>query len=79
MLCVPNFIANAGGVICAAMEYAGATEAAAFQAIEERIRANTLEVLQSAKGLGIPPRQAAEELSRERIERAMSYRRWGVF
>ena len=79
ILCVPDFIANAGGVICAAMEFAGATEAAAFQAIEERIRANTLEVLLSAKSSGAPTRQVAERLSRERIERAMSYRRWGIF
>ena len=29
-LVLPDFIANAGGVICAAAEYHGATEAAAF-------------------------------------------------
>ena len=44
VLQVPDFIANAGGVICAALEYHGATQAAAFQAIEERIRANTDQV-----------------------------------
>ena len=37
---MPDFIANAGGVICAAMEYAGATRSMAFLAIEEKIRAN---------------------------------------
>ena len=41
VLVVPDFIANAGGVICAAMEYAGATQRAAFDAIGEKIRANT--------------------------------------
>ena len=30
VLCVPDFIANAGGVICAAMEYQGASPAAVF-------------------------------------------------
>ena len=41
VLVIPDFIANAGGVICAAMEYRGATRAAAFAAIEEQILANT--------------------------------------
>jgi glutamate dehydrogenase (NAD(P)+) len=36
VLCVPDFIANAGGVICAAMEYQGATQTAVFLAIEEK-------------------------------------------
>ncbi len=38
VLCVPDFIANAGGVICAAMEYQGASQAAAFASIEEKLR-----------------------------------------
>lgn len=79
VLCLPDFIANAGGVICAALEYAGATQAAAFQAIEERIRANTEEVLAEAKRDGVPPRQAAEALSRRRVRRAMGWRRWSIF
>lgn len=37
VICVPDFVANAGGVICAAMEYQGASQAAAFSAIEEKI------------------------------------------
>ena len=48
VLVVPDFIANAGGVICAAMEYRGATESQAFQAIEEKIRANIEAVLSDA-------------------------------
>jgi glutamate dehydrogenase/leucine dehydrogenase len=41
VLIVPDFIANAGGVICAAMELQHATEAAAFAAIDEKISDNT--------------------------------------
>ena len=37
VLCIPDFIANAGGVICAAVEYRGASEAAAFAAIGTRL------------------------------------------
>jgi len=57
---VPDFIANAGGVICAAMELAGATRASAFAAIAERVRGNTEAVLSEAKARSVLPRAAAE-------------------
>lgn len=76
---VPDFIANAGGVICAAMEYQGATQATALAAIEEKIRANTKTVLDAAKAKGIPPRQAAVELATARVRESMSYRRFSLF
>jgi glutamate dehydrogenase (NAD(P)+) len=79
VLCVPDFIANAGGVICAAMEYQGSTQSAAFDAIAERIRANTGEVLETSKQRGILPRQAAMDLSVQRVENAMGFRRWSIF
>lgn len=79
VLCVPDFIANAGGVICAAMEYAGATEAGALQAIEEKLRRNTRRVLETAREEGLLPRDAAVRMATERIKRAMSYRRWSLF
>ena len=49
VLVLPDFIANAGGVICASVEYHGGTQAQALQTIEEKIRANTEEVLANAK------------------------------
>jgi glutamate dehydrogenase (NAD(P)+) len=79
VVCVPDFIANAGGVICAAMEWHGATQAAAFAAIAERIRANTAAVLEAASARGVPPRQAAVDLARERVRAAMATRRWSIF
>ncbi|HEY7656011.1 MAG TPA: NAD-glutamate dehydrogenase domain-containing protein, partial [Burkholderiales bacterium] len=75
---VPDFVANAGGVICAAMEYAGATQASAFAAIAERIRANTEAVLSAAKARAIRPREAALELAGRRVRDAMSYRRFSI-
>lgn len=75
ILCVPDFIANAGGVICAAVEYAGGTESAALRAIEERISANTDAVLKASRDTGELPRAAAEALARRRVLRAMEYRR----
>lgn len=79
ILCVPDFIANAGGVICAAMEYHGATQTAAFQSIEEKLCSNTLEVLESAKAQEILPRDAAVDMALKRVKKAMGYKRWSLF
>ncbi len=78
VLVVPDFIANAGGVICAAMEYAGATQTAAFQAIEEKVRANTEAVLAVAKQQRMLPRDAAIALATERVRAAMATRRFRI-
>jgi glutamate dehydrogenase (NAD(P)+) len=75
---VPDFIANAGGVICAAMEHAGATRASAFDAIAERIRANTEAVLRASRDRGVLPREAAEVLATERVRQAMRLRRHSI-
>jgi len=79
VLCVPDFIANAGGVICAAMEYHGANESAALQSIAEKVQRNTRQVLEAAKTKGILPRDAAMDLAGERVRNAMSLRRYSLF
>jgi glutamate dehydrogenase (NAD(P)+) len=79
VLIVPDFIANAGGVICASVEYHGGSETQAFQTIEEKIRANTEAVLQESKRRGVLPRAAAVDLAGERVRRAMRFRRWSIF
>jgi glutamate dehydrogenase (NAD(P)+) len=76
ILSIPDFIANAGGVICAAVEYHGGTETAAFAAIAEKISLNTREVLEAAARQKIMPRQAANQLAEQRVRAAMSLRRW---
>jgi glutamate dehydrogenase/leucine dehydrogenase len=76
VLVLPDFIANAGGVICAAVEYHGGTEAAAFAMIEEKIRTNTEAVLAEVEKTGALPRRAGEALARARIAAAMRTRRW---
>ena len=75
-LVLPDFIANAGGVICAAVEYHGGTEAAAFAAIAEKIGRNMNQVLEQASRTRSMPRTAAIELAEARIEQAAGYRRW---
>jgi glutamate dehydrogenase (NAD(P)+) len=76
---VPDFIANAGGVICAAMEYHGANQSSAMATIEEKLRRNTDIVLQKAKEKKILPRDAAYDMALERVKKAMSFRRWSSF
>jgi glutamate dehydrogenase/leucine dehydrogenase len=76
VLVVPDFIANAGGVICAAIEYCGGTEAAALAFIGEKIRANTGAVLDEVRRTGALPRTAAISLATQRVYRAMRTRRW---
>jgi glutamate dehydrogenase (NAD(P)+) len=79
ILCVPDFIANAGGVICAAMEYRGSNRTAVFQTIEEKLRHNTRMVLDRMKNESVLPRQAAVELATERVQKAMGFRRFSLF
>jgi glutamate dehydrogenase (NAD(P)+) len=75
ILSVPDFIANAGGVICAAVEYHQGTQAMAFQAIEEKISVNCESVLKESAARRIRPREAALDLARQRVLGAMDYRR----
>jgi len=79
VLAIPDFIANAGGVICAAVEYHGGTEASAFQIIDEKIKTNTRKVLEEAERNNFLPRQAAISIAVQRLEAAMACRRWSLF
>lgn len=74
ILNVPDFIANAGGVICAAAEYHDGTETQALETISSMIRRNTEEVLQRSREEQILPRQAAIDMATERVRSAMSLR-----
>ena len=76
ILSIPDFIANAGGVIAASVEYHGGTERAAFDTIAEKVAANTRAVLGMSAARCMLPREAAVELARTRVERAMSARRY---
>jgi glutamate dehydrogenase/leucine dehydrogenase len=75
VICVPDFVANAGGVICGSVEYHGGTKSTAFQEIEEKLKENTAAVLEHARRTKSTPRAAALDLAQERVREAMSYRR----
>jgi glutamate dehydrogenase/leucine dehydrogenase len=74
ILSVPDFIANAGGVIMAAMEYARKTEKETFEVISSKIKKNTKLILEKAAQARILPRVAAEELAKEKVLKAMRCR-----
>jgi len=76
VLVVPDFIANAGGVICASIEYRGGTQRVAFDYIDERIRTNTRLVLEDSRRNKSPPRVAALALAEQRVRAATETRRW---
>ncbi|GAB4483054.1 MAG: Glu/Leu/Phe/Val dehydrogenase [Thermodesulfovibrionales bacterium] len=71
---VPDFIANAGGVIMAAMEYAKRIEQEAFEAISSRIRTNTRLILEKARSEKMLPRRAAVAIATARVREAMKYK-----
>ena len=76
VLVIPDFIANAGGVIMAAMEYQRKNETEAFSYIKEKIQDNTAQMLQRMNKEQLLPRTAAEELAKKRLKTAMGYRSW---
>lgn len=76
VLVVPDFIANAGGVICAATEYRGGTQHDAFAYIDERIRANTRAVLEESRRNKTLPRAASLAVAERRVRSAIKLRRW---
>ncbi|MEM3154950.1 MAG: Glu/Leu/Phe/Val dehydrogenase [Candidatus Woesearchaeota archaeon] len=67
VLVVPDFVANAGGVISSYVEYIGGTEMQMFKTVEEKIRANTQLVLDRSEKDRVIPRVAAEKIAKERV------------
>jgi glutamate dehydrogenase/leucine dehydrogenase len=73
---IPDYIANAGGVICASVEYHQGTEKDAMTSIVEKISRNTQQILRDARALDISPRQAADKMTQNLLTVAMNSRRW---
>ena len=67
VLVVPDFVANAGGVISSYVEYKSGTEKEMFRMVEEKIVRNTRAVLEAAKRDKIAPRDAALKLAKKRV------------
>ncbi len=67
ILVVPDFVANAGGVISSYIEYIGGNEKKMFKMVEEKVCKNTNLVLTQAEKKKVYPRAAALEIARKRV------------
>ncbi|OGY59143.1 MAG: hypothetical protein A3F24_03245 [Candidatus Colwellbacteria bacterium RIFCSPHIGHO2_12_FULL_44_17] len=76
IMIVPDFVANAGGVISSYAEHKGFSAPKMFQLVEEKVSASTRAVVQSSLTKGIHPRQAALQLAEARVRAADKKRRF---
>ena len=74
---IPDFVANAGGVISSYVETINGTPEQMFKTVEEKIKKNTLLVLKHAKESKMTAREAALEIAKERVRKAMDSRKGG--
>jgi len=73
ILVVPDFVANAGGVISSYVETINGTPGQMFEMVERKIVDNTRLCLEKAEGRDV--RTAALSIAQERVKDAMQYRR----
>ncbi len=67
VLVVPDFVANAGGVISSYVEYIGGTKEKMFKTVKEKVLNNTNLVLAQAKAKNLSPRTCAMKIAKDRI------------
>jgi len=67
ILVIPDFVANAGGVISSYVEYVGGKEEEVFPLVEKKITKNTKLVLDKSKQHNLSPRKAATQIALERL------------
>ena len=72
---VPDFVANAGGVISSYVEYKNGKIKDVFPLIKKKVSANTKLVLKTAKTKRISPRKAGTQIAMDRIKKAMKKRK----
>lgn len=69
VLVIPDFVANAGGVISSYVEYKGGNEKKMFELVKKKITRNTKIALDRAKKHKHTPRDAALEIAQERVRK----------
>lgn len=72
---IPDFIANAGGVIGSYAEYLSKTEDEAFHLIENKVIRNIRYIVSEAVRTNRKPRVAGLQIAKQRVKKAMEYRR----
>lgn len=77
---VPDFIANAGGIVAAAYSMDARLSPFAvnpddiFHMVTEKLRANTVEVLDASQRMSVTPHVAAQQMAEARVAAAMRLR-----
>jgi len=74
ILIVPDFVANAGGVISSYAEYRGYSPKRMFELVEKKITRATKKVLEAAVRSHRNPREVAFNIARERVEQKTKQR-----
>ncbi|MDP3724864.1 MAG: Glu/Leu/Phe/Val dehydrogenase [Nanoarchaeota archaeon] len=67
VLVIPDFVANAGGVISSYAEHVGYDEKKMFELVKEKIEKSVKAMLERSKKTGEIPRSAAEAIALERL------------
>lgn len=67
ILIVPDFVANAGGVISSYAEYRGYNPKRMFDTVEKKIEESSMAVMRKSLDEGKNPREVALKIARERI------------
>ncbi len=75
ILIVPDFVANAGGVISSYAEYRGYNPKQMFELVKRKIVKATKAVLAESMKSGITPRTVAMEIAMERVRNAKERKR----
>ncbi len=65
---VPDFVANAGGVISSYVEYINGTKEEMFEIVKEKIEKNTKLILEKSKEDNTYPRHTAREIALQRVK-----------
>ncbi len=69
ILVVPDFVANAGGVISSYAEYRGHNPKRMFELVEKKIKKNVKIILDRAREENVKPRDAALKIAQERVRK----------
>lgn len=71
---IPDFVANAGGVISSYVEFIGGTKEQMFETVKDRIEKNVKIILENAQEK--TPREAAMDIAKARVNDAVQKRGW---
>lgn len=69
VLCVPDFVSNSGGVIGGTMEFAGLSQSAILNLVNNSFSEQVSIIIEKSQKEGVSPRKPAEAIARNRFAR----------